>query len=121
MNQPPVAPPVAERRPQDRVHHGDTFVDDYEWLRAKDDPATIAYLEAENTYADAATAHLEELRETIFAEIKGRTLETDLSVPVRHGAWWYYSRTVEGSQYAIRCRCPIDSPDDWTPPRLQAG
>ncbi|RYJ07559.1 MAG: S9 family peptidase [Actinomycetales bacterium] len=121
MNQPPVAPPVAERRPQDRVHHGDTFVDDYEWLRAKEDPATIAYLEAENTYADAATAHLEELRETIFSEIKSRTLETDLSVPVRHGAWWYYSRTVEGSQYAIRCRTAIDSPDDWTPPRLASG
>ena len=117
MSQPPVAP----RRPVERVHHGDTFVDDYEWLRAKDDPETIAYLEAENAYAEEATAHLEELRETIFGEIKSRTLETDLSVPVRHGAWWYYTRTVEGSQYAIRCRCPIDSPDDWTPPTLEPG
>ncbi|REK71070.1 S9 family peptidase [Aeromicrobium endophyticum] len=113
--------PVAERRPVNRVHHGDTFVDDYEWLRDKDDPATLAYLEAENAHTDAATAHLEPLRQQIFDEIKSRTLETDLSVPTRHGAWWYYARTVEGQQYAIRCRCAVTDPDDWTPPTLDAG
>jgi oligopeptidase B len=118
---PSVPAPVAERRPVDRVHHGDTFVDDYEWLRDKDDPATLAYLEAENAHTDAATAHLEPLRQQIFDEIKSRTLETDLSVPTRHGAWWYYARTVEGQQYAIRCRCAVTDPDDWTPPTLDAG
>jgi len=116
----PTAPPVAEARPVVRQHHGDTFVDDYEWLRDKDDPAVIAYLEAENTYTDSATAHLEPLRQQIFDEIKARTLETDMSVPVRHGQWWYYARTVEGQQYSIRCRCPIESSDDWTPPSLDA-
>jgi oligopeptidase B len=115
-----VPAPTAERRPVDRVHHGDTFVDDYEWLRDKDDPATLAYLEAENAHTDAATAHLEPLRQQIFDEIKSRTLETDLSVPTRHGAWWYYARTVEGQQYAIRCRCAVTDPDDWTPPTLDA-
>ena len=112
--------PVAEIRPLVRSHHGDDFVDDYEWLRDKDDPATLAYLEAENTYTDEATAHLEPLRQQIFDEIKARTLETDLSVPVRRGSWWYYARTVEGQQYAIRCRCPIDNADDWNPPSLDA-
>lgn len=112
--------PVAEIRPITRSHHGDDFVDDYEWLRDKDDPATLAYLEAENAYTDEATAHLEPLRQQIFDEIKARTQETDLSVPVRRGSWWYYARTVEGQQYAIRCRCPIGDADDWDPPTLDA-
>ncbi|MBC7558033.1 MAG: S9 family peptidase, partial [Dermatophilaceae bacterium] len=121
MSTPPVAgPPVAEIRPRTRVHHGNEFVDDYEWLRDTDDPATIAYLEAENDHTDAATAHLEPLRQQIFEEIKARTQETDLSVPVRRSGWWYYTRTLEGSQYAIRCRCPIADVDDWTPPDLDA-
>jgi oligopeptidase B len=87
-----------------RTHHGDTVVDEYAWLADKENPETIAYLEAENAYTEEATAHLAELRKRIFEEIKERTLETDLSVPVRKGDWWHYSRTVEGQQYAIRCR-----------------
>ncbi|MET0930856.1 MAG: S9 family peptidase [Aeromicrobium sp.] len=117
----PIVPaPIAEVRPVTRSHHGDDFVDDYEWLRDKEDPATLAYLEAENAHTDAATEHLEPLRQQIFDEIKARTLETDLSVPTRHGAWWYYARTVEGQQYAIRARCGVTDPADWTPPELSA-
>lgn len=97
------------------------MVDPYEWMRDKDSPDTIAHLEAENAYAQAQTAHLGALRERIFEEIKGRTLETDLSVPVRRGSWWYYARTLEGSQYAIRCRVPALDEDDWTPPAIEAG
>jgi len=113
-----VSAPVAPTRPVRRSHHGDDVDDPYEWLRAKDDPAVIAHLEAENAYTRARTAHLEPLRDRIFAEIKGRTLETDLSVPTRRGDWWYYGRTVEGKQYGIQCRAPLASPDDWTPPEL---
>ena len=111
-------PPVAPVRPISRRHHGDEFADPYEWLRAKDEPEVIAHLEAENAYTDARTAHLEPLRSRIFDEIKGRTLETDLSVPSRRGSWWYYGRTVEGKQYGIHCRAPLASDDDWTPPDL---
>ncbi|GAA4183628.1 S9 family peptidase [Gryllotalpicola kribbensis] len=109
--------PVAKRIPTERTFHGDTVVDDYEWLRAKDDPEVIAHLTAENAYAEARNAHLAGLRETIFDEIRSRTLETDLSVPVREGAWWYYSRSFEGKQYGVQCRAPIAGPDDWTPPQ----
>ncbi len=116
-----LVPPVAPRRPSVRSHHGDEVVDDYDWLRDKDDPAVVAHLEAENAYAEATTAHLADLRGTIFEEIRSRTLETDLNTPVRHGAWWYYTRTVEGQQYSVRCRVPVTSPDDWTPPELQPG
>lgn len=112
--------PIADRRSSTRTHHGDSFDDPYEWLRAKDSPEVIAHLEAENAYTEARTAHLEGLRESIFQEIKGRVQETDLSVPTRRGDWWYYSRTVEGAQYGIHCRAAA-TPDDWTPPRLEPG
>src|SRR3990170_1422510 len=101
-------PPVAARKPIERTHHGDVFVDDYEWLRAKDDTEVLDYLRAENAYTEARTAHLEPLREAIFAEISARTLQTDLSVPSRRGGHWYYTRTVEGKQYPIHCRVAVD-------------
>lgn len=115
------AGPVAAVRPTVRTHHGDEVVDDYEWLRAKDDAEVVAHLEAENAYTDERTAHLAPLRQRIFDEIRARTLETDLSVPTRQGAWWYYGRTVEGQQYGIHCRAPLTSADDWTPPQLEPG
>ncbi|MEU9833357.1 S9 family peptidase [Streptosporangium sp. NPDC048047] len=111
-------PPKAKKVPSERVHHGDTVVDEYAWLTVKDDPDTIAYLEAENAYTEQATAHLKSLQETIFQEIKGRTLETDLSVPSRKNGWWYYSRTEEGKQYGIQCRVAAAGE---TPPELKAG
>lgn len=111
-------PPTAKKVPSERVHHGDTVVDDYAWLTVKDDPEVVAYLEAENAYTQEATAHLKPLQETLFQEIKGRTLETDLSVPTRKGGWWYYSRTEEGKQYGIQCRVAADGE---TPPELKAG
>lgn len=112
--------PTADRRSTLRTHHGDTFDDPYEWLRAKDSDEVIAHLEAENAHTDAETAHLAGLRERLFQEIKGRVQETDLSVPTRRGDWWYYSRTEEGAQYGIHCRAAADA-DDWTPPRLEPG
>ena len=109
-------PPVAKRVETRREHHGDVFIDPYEWLRDKSDPQVISYLEAENAYTEEATAHLAPLRQAIFDEIKARTKETDLSVPTRRGQWWYYARSFEGKQYSVHCRCPVDNPDDWTPP-----
>jgi oligopeptidase B len=112
-------PPVARRIATRRTVHGETFVDNYEWLRDKENPETLAYLEAENAYTAAMTAHLADLRQDIFDEIKRRTRETDLSVATRTGDFWYYSRTAEGRQYPILCRLPVASEDDWTPPELR--
>ncbi|MEV0425182.1 S9 family peptidase [Micromonospora sp. NPDC050495] len=100
----PSPAPVAKRVPSERTHHGDTVVDEYAWLAAKDDPATIAYLTAENAYTEARTAHLEGLRGQLFEETRRRTQETDLSVPTRKDGYWYYTRTVEGQQYGVHCR-----------------
>ncbi|MGV8872104.1 MAG: S9 family peptidase [Rhodococcus sp. (in: high G+C Gram-positive bacteria)] len=115
-----ITPPIAKKVPLERIHHGDTFIDNYEWLRAKEDPEVIAYLEAENAYTEQQTVGLESLRGKIFDEIKSRTQETDLSVPTRMGQWWYYSRTVEGKSYGLQCRCPVESPENWTPPTLSS-
>src|SRR6185369_15471781 len=81
-------PPVAKRVPVERTHHGDTVVDEYGWLAAKDDPETVAYLTAENEYTAARTADQEALRQTIFEEIKRRTQETDVALPARKGDYW---------------------------------
>ena len=116
----PSGPPEARRVPTTRSHHGDTVIDNYEWLRDADSPETISYLEAENAWTTARTAHLEGLRDRIFEEIRAHTKETDLSVPSRIGRWWYYGRTHEDKQYGASCRCPVSGEDDWTPPELDA-
>src|ERR1700676_4105713 len=99
-----IEPPSAKQVPSQRTFHSDTAIDEYAWLTDSGDPDTIAYLTAENAYTDAATAGLDSLRDQIFEEIKARTQECDLSVPVRKGGWWHYSRMVEGQQYPVHCR-----------------
>jgi oligopeptidase B len=111
----PDSPPTVRQVPSERTFHGDTVTDEYAWLANKEDPATVAYLEAENAWTDRATAHLTGLRDTVFHEIKSRTQETDLSVPSRKGNHWYYTRTVEGKQYGIQCRVPV-RPGETEPP-----
>ena len=115
-----ISRPAARQTPSERTFHGDTVVDEYAWLADKDDPETIAFLEAENVYTESLTAGQEGLREEIFGEIKARTQETDLSVPTRKGGWWYYSRTVEGQQYGVFCRRAV-RPDDSGPPMSEDG
>ncbi|WP_369744969.1 S9 family peptidase [Paenarthrobacter sp. AMU7] len=123
--EPTAVPPVAKRVPTRREHHGDVFVDNYEWLRDKESVEVVDLLKAENAYQEAVTAHQEPLREAMFQEIKGRTQETDLSVPSRKDGWWYYSRSVEGKEYSIQCRVLAhntgDPVADWTPPSVEPG
>jgi oligopeptidase B len=114
------APPSAKQIPTERVRHGDAFTDDYAWLADKENPETIAFLEAQNAYTEAMTADQEGVRQAIFGEIKGRTKETDLSVPTRKGGWWYYSRTIEGKQYSVNCRRAVQG-DDERPPMTEDG
>ena len=101
---PATAPPQAPRRPTVLRLHGDERVDDWYWLRDRDDPQVTAYLEAENDYTAAMTAHSAELQERLYEEIRGRIQETDETAPVPHDGHWYFRRTVEGLQYSIHCR-----------------
>jgi oligopeptidase B len=80
------------------------LTDDYAWLREKENPEVTAYLEAENSYAQAVMAPLDGLREDLYREMLSHVKQTDVSVPFQEGAWWYYTRTEEGQQYAIHCR-----------------
>jgi oligopeptidase B len=100
----PPQPPKAKRVPVAVPRQTGAVIDDYAWLRDRDDPDTVAYLEAENAYSDSWLEPLAGLREDVFQEIKRRTQETDLSVPVEKGPWRYYTRTEEGRAYPIHCR-----------------
>ena len=97
-------PPVAPRRPHQHARISGDVSDPYAWLVNKDDPATISYLEQENTFADAWFAPHHATIDAIFAEIKARTKEDDSAPPVQKGKYWYTTRTVAGSAYAIHSR-----------------
>jgi oligopeptidase B len=99
-------PPVARKVHKETLLHGVTLADDYAWLRDKQNPEVMTYLEEENAYADAVMAPLAVLREELYNEMLSHVKQTDISVPYRDGDWWYYSRTEEGLQYAIFCRKP---------------
>ncbi len=97
-------PPVAPREAHDVSVHGDPRSDDYHWLRDRDDPRTLAYLRAENAYAEAWLAPHAELKEALYQEMYSRIQQDDDSVPMRKGDWWYSLRTRQGEQYPIYLR-----------------
>jgi oligopeptidase B len=114
MAQTPPVPPVAAVKPKvDRVH-GDERTDNYYWLREKTNPEVIAYLEAENAYAESRLSHTKGLQEKLYSEIVGRIKQTDLSVPYRKDGWWYFSKTEEGKQYPfyLRKKGSMEGPEE---------
>jgi oligopeptidase B len=101
------------------LRHGvDERVDDWYWLRDRDDPAVRAYLEAENAFTQTGLAHTAPLQARLFDDIKARVQETDVSAPVRRRGWDYFTRTIEGHEYAVHCRRPTGS---TTPPDPEAA
>ena len=86
------------------VTHGDKRIDDYFWLREKTNAAVSAYLNAENAFADAVMRPHQKFEDALYREILGHLKETDTSAPVRHGDYFYYSRTEKGKSYPIQCR-----------------
>jgi oligopeptidase B len=102
----PLEPPRALRRPTVLRHADRERVDDYYWMRERDDPEVLAYLMAENEYVTTALARLDPLRQAIFTEIKTRVRETDVSAPSPWGEWEYFSRTIAGMEYTVHCRRP---------------
>ena len=96
--------PVAPKRPHTITQHGETRIDSYFWMRHREDPAVLDYLNAENGYCADMTAHTKPLRDTLYAEMRSRIKESDLSVPEKRGDYFYYSRTEAGQQYRVHCR-----------------
>src|SRR5208282_5702640 len=97
---PPVARPVAHVTEL----HGAHLVDDYYWLREKDNPDVLAYLRAEDAYTDLVMKPTEPLQEKIYGEMLARVQEPDDTVPYRDGDWLYYRRTEPGKQYPTYLR-----------------
>jgi oligopeptidase B len=99
-------PPVARRQPVEHVIHDDRRIDDYAWLRNKESPEVIAYLNAENAYTDAVLRGTGPFQEKLYQEMLGRILQTDLSVPYMLRGYEYFTKTFEGKQYPLYFRQP---------------
>jgi len=104
-------PPVAAKKPRDVSVHGDRRIDDYFWLREKDDPEVQAHLKAEAAYAEAWFKPHEAATEKLFEEMKGRVQQRDTATPQRQGRYWYSSRTDVGLQYPIFFRRAAQGPE----------
>lgn len=106
MTKPKSAPqsPVARKLPQRIETHGDVRVDEYFWLRQKEDPEVISLLNEENSYTEKMLAPVKGLREKLFQEMKARLKEDDSDVPYKFGGYYYYTRMVPGKQYQLKCR-----------------
>ena len=97
-------PPIAVKKPKRIRRHGDVRTDPYFWLRNREDPDVLAYLEAENRHTAARMRGTRTLQKRLFDEMRRRIKETDLDVPVKIDDYYYYSRTEKGKQYGIYCR-----------------
>lgn len=118
-----IEPPVVEKRPVETTQHGITRVDNYAWLRDDNwqevlrDPSALdadirKVLEAENDYYAAVTGDLEELRKTLFEEMRGRIKEDDSSVPAKDGDWLYWAKFRDGGEYPVFVRAPVSGGDE---------
>ncbi|MEH0158060.1 S9 family peptidase [Limibacter armeniacum] len=99
-----IMPPVAKKVPVELTQHGDVRIDNYYWMRDRENPEVIAYLEAENAYTEQVMTPHKSLEDELFDEIKARIKEDDESVPYKLNGYYYYSKHEEGKGYAIHCR-----------------
>lgn len=99
-----ILPPLAKTIAKELSIHGHTRTDNYFWLRDKENPEVIKYLEDENAYVDKMLEHTKTFQDNLFKEIKGRIKETDMSVPYLLNGYWYYNRFEEGKEYPVYCR-----------------
>jgi oligopeptidase B len=106
--------PMAPKRPYKITQHGETRVDNYYWLRNREDPEVIKYLRAESDYLEEVMGHTKPLQEVLYAEMMGRIQETDSTVPEKRGGYYYYTRMEPGCQYPIFCRKEdsLDGPEE---------
>ncbi|WP_433972737.1 S9 family peptidase [Tunturiibacter lichenicola] len=120
MTQSTTKPPQARQDPTPTTLHGQTLDDNYRWMRDKSSLELLAHLEAENAYTKSVMAGTEELQAKLYTEMLSHIKETDESVPYLQRGWFYYTRTIEGSQYPIHCRRLATGPkfDDLQPEEI---
>ncbi len=96
--------PRAEKKPFELTFHGDTRIDNYYWLRERENPEVIKYLEEENTYLDEELKNVKPLQDNLYKEITARIKQTDISVPYKYNGYWYFNRYEKGKEYPVYCR-----------------
>jgi oligopeptidase B len=96
--------PAAAKKPTELEIHGDVRVDEYYWLRERENPEVIQYLEQENAYTDSILGEHADFEERLIEEMKSRIAQVDQSAPVQHGDYFYYRRYEEGKEHPIYCR-----------------
>ena len=96
--------PIAPKKPHEITQHGNTRLDEYYWMRDRENPETLKYLRAESAYLEEMMGHTKPLQEALFSEMKGRIKENDSTVPEKRGGYFYYERSEAGKQYPIFCR-----------------
>jgi oligopeptidase B len=101
---PKPTPPIAKKVPKRLEKHGHVRIDDYYWLKERENPKVVEYLQEENQYTDAVMAHTEGIQQTLFEEFRGRIKQTDMSVPYKRDDYYYYTREEDGKEYPIHCR-----------------
>ena len=96
--------PSAKKIEKQLIKHDDVRIDNYYWLNERENPEVIAFLEQENAYYDALTAHTNDLKDSLFQEMKSRIKEDDSSVPYKFNGYWYATRYEVGKEYPIFAR-----------------
>ena len=106
--------PQAVKIPVELEKHGDVRIDNYYWMKDRENPKVIDYLGRENLYNDKMTAHTKELQESLFQEVKSRIKEDDESVPYKLNGYWYITRYQKGKDYPIysRKKETLDAPEE---------
>ncbi len=97
-------PPIAKKIKKELTIHNDTRIDNYYWLRDREDPKVIKYLENENEYSDAVMKDTKKLQTKLYDEMVNRIKQEDESVPYKFNGYYYYTRFEKGNEHPIYCR-----------------
>ena len=99
-----INPPIAKKIPHQLEKHGDVRIDNYFWMKDREHPEVIDYLNAENDYCDSQMAHTKGFQTDLFEEMKARIKEDDSSVPYKYNGYWYITKYEKGKDYPIYTR-----------------
>ncbi len=107
-------PPIAAIKPHEMTIHGHTRTDNYFWLKERENPEVIKYLEDENAYTADVMADTKQFQEDLYKEMRARIKEDDESVPYKDNGYFYYTRYEEGKEYQLHCRKKgsLDAPEE---------
>ena len=101
--------PMAAKQAHFSTYHGRDLSDDYFWLKDQgypqvDDQQVIDYLTEENSYYKSFLDPNSGLVDTLFNEFKGRTDETEASVPFIKNGYQYRWHYRAGEEYPTYTR-----------------